>query len=227
MHEAPAHAADLRVSIDRDLDVPDLVALLNRGKEVLHAVLDPLHRPAEQPRRGGDGDFFRIDEELGAEAAADVGGADADAVIGHAEERRERHPQIVRHLRRRPNRQAVFAGLVARDRAAAFDRMRGAAVLQQAFAEDMCGADEGVRHVAVGHLELRQHIGLRFASHFRRARCERSFQVGDERQRLVVDLDRSHRVLGEVARFGDHHRHRLADEAHLARREHEGRDVLR
>ena len=129
VHEAPAHAADLRVSIDRDLDVPDLVALLNRGKEVLHAVLDPLHRPAEQPRRGGDGDFFRIDEELGAEAAADIGGADADAIVGHAEERRERHPQIVRHLRRRPNRQAVFAGLIARDRAASFDRMRRAAVL--------------------------------------------------------------------------------------------------
>ena len=91
----------------------------------------------------------------------------------------------------------------------------------------MRGGGEGVRHVAVGHLELRQHIGLRFAPHFRRARCERGFQVGDERQRIVVDLDRSHRVLGEVARFGDHHRHRLADEAHLARREHEGRDVLR
>src|SRR5438874_13599420 len=83
-------------------------------------------------------------------------GADTDVIVGHAEERRERHPQIVRHLRRRPNREAVLAGLIARDRAASFDRMRGTAVLQQSFAEDMRGAGEGVRHVAVGDFELRE-----------------------------------------------------------------------
>src|SRR5438874_10309022 len=48
-------------------------------------------------------------------------GADTDVIVGHAEERRERYPQIVRHLRRRPNREAVLAGLIARDRAASFE----------------------------------------------------------------------------------------------------------
>ena len=34
------------VVVERDLQVPDLIALLRRGEEMLLPVLDPFHRPA-------------------------------------------------------------------------------------------------------------------------------------------------------------------------------------
>ena len=169
VHQAPAHAADLRLSIDRDLDVPDLVALLNRGQEMFHAVLDPLHRPLEDPRRRRDGDLLGIDQELGAEAATDIGRGDADAVLRHAEELRERHPQVVRHLRRRPHREPLLARLIARHRAAALDRMRRAAMLLEPLAEHMRGARKGARRIAIGDAKLGEHIRWRFTAHLRRA----------------------------------------------------------
>ena len=44
-------------------------------------------------------------------------------------------------------------------------------------------------------------------------------RVGDDRQRLVVDLHQVERVLGQVAALGDHEGHRLADVADLLSRE--------
>ena len=51
------------------------------------------------------------------------------------------------------------------------------------------------------------------------ARIDRLHHVGHGRQRLVLDLDESDRVLGDVAAVGDHQHHRLADMAHFAERD--------
>ena len=227
MHQTAAHAEDFRLAVHRDLDVPDLVALLNRREEMLHAVLDPFHRPLEDAGRGSDRDLFRIDEELGAEAAADVGRRHADAVLRHAEELRERHPQVVRHLRGRPHGEPVLAGLVTRHRAAALDRVRRAAVLVEPLAKDVRRVREGVSRIAVRDAKLREHVRVRLAPHLGRARRERRVEVRDGRQRFIVDLDRGGGVFGEVARPRHDHRDRLAHEARFARREHERRDVFR
>ena len=60
----------------------------------------------------------------------------------------------------------------------------------------------------------------------RRAGADRVLGVGHRRQRVVFDFDR----LGGVARrgqsLGDHQRHRLADMAHLAERQHRPRRVV-
>ena len=49
----------------------------------------------------------------------------------------------------------------------------------------------------------------------RLGRIDRVFVVGDRRQLFVLDLDEVAAVLRLVARLGDHHRHHIADEAHL------------
>ena len=46
----------------------------------------------------------------------------------------------------------------------------------------------------------------------------RDAPVGHRRQRLDLDLDRLQRVLADRDAVGDHHRHRLADIAHLVMR---------
>ena len=51
----------------------------------------------------------------------------------------------------------------------------------------------------------------------RRARLRRSDEIDRRRLGRIVDRDQVQRVLGEIAAVGDHQRHRLADETHLAR----------
>jgi hypothetical protein len=80
VQQLAAHAEHLGVGIDRDLQRPILVALVHRVGEIFAAVLGPFDRAAEQLRRRHHGDVLGIDAELGAEAAADVGGDDAQAL---------------------------------------------------------------------------------------------------------------------------------------------------
>jgi len=47
---------------------------------VLQAILEPAHGTAEAQREQRDEHILRVHDELGAEAAADVGGDDAHAV---------------------------------------------------------------------------------------------------------------------------------------------------
>ena len=59
--------------------------------------------------------------------------------------------------------------------------------------------------------------------HQRRAVCDGVFQSGDRRQRRVGDLYGGRRVFGGRLRFGNHQRHRLADEQDaLARQQQTG-----
>jgi hypothetical protein len=67
-----------------DLDVLDLVAAVRRGLVVLAARLGPLDRPAELAGDDQREDLLGVDVELGAEAAADVRGDDAQLVLRDA-----------------------------------------------------------------------------------------------------------------------------------------------
>ena len=65
MDQPAAQAEDLAVAVDRELQVPELVALLVGAEEILAPVLDPFDRAAEHARRGGDARIFRIEAPLG------------------------------------------------------------------------------------------------------------------------------------------------------------------
>ncbi len=222
-----AHAEEPSVVVEGDLEVPILLALLNGGEEMLAPVLDPLDRPPQDEAGGGERRLFRIEHELGAEAAADVRRHHAQPVLVEREEPHQEGARLVGELRRRPQRQPLLVHVVDRDRAAPFDRMRPAAVLLEVDAGAVRRAREGLGDVAIGLPELDEEIARPRAMGARRARGQRLPAIGDCRQRLVVDRDQRGGVLGEVARPRDHQRHRLADEGDLVLGQHERRDVGR
>ncbi len=80
MHEPVAQRQQPAVVVEADLDRVDLRALLGRRQHVLETVLEPAHRATEPQRQERDQYVFRVDDELGAEAAADVGSHHADAM---------------------------------------------------------------------------------------------------------------------------------------------------
>ena len=67
-----SEARDPAVAGRGDLPAHVVVARESGGGEVLHAVLDPLHRPAQHDRGHGGADVAGIHPDLVAEAAADV-----------------------------------------------------------------------------------------------------------------------------------------------------------
>ena len=60
-------------------------------------------------------------------------------------------------------------------------------------------------------------VGIGVVVDERRTRLRRSHEIDRRRLGRIVDRDQVQRVLGEIAAVGDHQRHRLAHETHLAR----------
>ena len=220
MQHAAAHAENLCLRIDRDGDVPILVALLGGAQKMLAAVLDPFHRPAKLQRRRRDHGFLGIEDRLRPKTAADVGRDHADRFQLAAEQVGEHAAADMRRLRTRPHRQHIGRGIVAGEHRARLDRHAAAAVLPELILEDMRGVGEGGIDVAVSKLERRQHIGAERGVRPRRAVLDRVAAVADRRQRVVMHVDRGGGILGDVARVGDHHRDRLTDIIDFGARQH-------
>ena len=83
-----AQADDLPV-LERQLAVHVVVAGEAGRDQVSGAVLDPLHRPADQERGRRRDDVAGVDRHLVAEAAAQVGRDDPDLLLGQARDERE------------------------------------------------------------------------------------------------------------------------------------------
>ncbi len=96
MHDAHAHAEQRAVAVRCELDVVHLFAFVHGRAEVFEPVLDPLDRALE--RAGGERyqHFFGIEDDLGPEAAADVGRDHVQLVFGHVEGRRHQAARDVR-----------------------------------------------------------------------------------------------------------------------------------
>ena len=101
-------AKDLAVLVGRHLRVGDVIAAMRVGQEGFDAVGGPLHRALDLLRRPDADRLFRIDEDLGAEAAADIRRDDAQLVLRRdADEGREHEAGHVRVLARRVERVVV------------------------------------------------------------------------------------------------------------------------
>ena len=77
---------ELAVLVERQLGLGDMVAAVGVGHEGLGAVGRPLDRPAEPCGGPGDERLLGVVEDLGAEAAADIGRDHAQLVLGDAED---------------------------------------------------------------------------------------------------------------------------------------------
>ena len=95
-----AHAEQRAVVAQRGLDVERLLARLAGDEQVLVAVLDPLHRPAEVDGGGEHRDVFAGRQHLHAERAADVLRGDARQRDRVAGQQPEQHPREVHDAHR-------------------------------------------------------------------------------------------------------------------------------
>jgi hypothetical protein len=121
------HRLDAAVLGRAHLDVDVVVAGERVGLEVLRAVLDPLHRLADEERGGHREHVARVDRDLAAEPAADVVGLDADVLFGDGQagrggDQRDHGPDGVGRLCRHVHRQLAPDRIPVRDDAARLDR---------------------------------------------------------------------------------------------------------
>src|SRR5262249_20241787 len=98
-----AHAAQPSIPINRYLDIPDLIALLDGADAMLATVLHPLQRRAEQTGGTDDRYLLRVDAILRAKSAAYVRRDDAHEIVRQSCRRDDGLVQIVRHLRGGPD----------------------------------------------------------------------------------------------------------------------------
>ncbi len=168
-HVAPdmaAHAENAAVARAGDLELAiDLARVVGRH-QVLAAVLDPLHRPAEQPRGERDEEILRIELAAHAEAAADVGLQHVDGVLADAEHLGQHAAVEEQHLGGAEHRQARFRGVPFGDDAARFQRQTRSAGGRRSFP---CGCIRPWRR-------RRRHRRTRPNSYWRN--CCRSHRTG-------------------------------------------------
>ena len=220
MQEARLEREDLAVVARTDADVVDLLALVRGADEVLAPVLGPLDRHPEQAGRQRHHHLLGIElDDLDAEAAADVGRDDVDAVDVEVEQAARGR----RGCRSAPaSSRAPAAPPSSSNRATTPRPSSGVAALRsisQPPLEDVRRGGEAGVDVAVLLGDLRDDVVGPVAVHERRVRGVGVLDVGHDRERLVLDDDRARRVLGDVAVARDDHRDRLADVADLVARQ--------
>ena len=191
------------------------------GDERLGAILDPLDRHAQPLGDDGGHVLLAVDVDLGAEAAADLGGDGPHLVLAQAGHGRDHRPQDVRILGRRPDRHRPLAGFEVRDDAARLHRIRHQALVHHALRDHDLGrskglVDRGVVHrAAIGadagaarHQRHREVVGEVGVDHDRLA-GHRLLEIDDRGERIDIDDDGIGGVTRGVAVAGDHDRHRF------------------
>ena len=211
-----ARAEDRAVARDRHLDVEYLVARVPRRQQVLEAILDPLHRTFQQPRRGRYRDLFATRVRLLTERTSDVAAAHGDQVGGIVEQRRDREPQRVRVLVRDIDHELAGLRTEVGEERAAFHRHVGHAGLLEVCRNHLVGTRERPVGIAVNVGAVVHHVGAELVEQRGARRIERVFDRNDRRERLDVDVDQLTRVLRERATLGHDQRDRLTGDADLA-----------
>ena len=206
-------AEDRAVVPQGDLQLVDLLPGVGDGQEVLVAVLDPLHRPADPAGGEGHQEVLGVEVGLDPEAAADVGRDDPDRARRDGEHPRQDGAHRVRPLGGGPDRHLAGDGVAVPDHAAGLHRDAGVALHVQPLADDPIRAGEGGLDVAALVDHRRRHVVGGVLVQHGRAGLDGGVGVDHRLKGLVVDLDELEGVLGEVPALGDDDRYALADVA--------------
>ena len=210
VHEAVTQREQAALIVEADLHRVDLGALLRGCQHVLEAILEPPHRAAETSRQQRDQHVFGIDDQLGAEAAADVGRQHAHAMRLEREQIADELAHLVGDLGRRPHRQEPGHRVVLGDEPSRLHGLAtGAADAQGQARPARCRLQRG-RDVAARESHAAREVVGDVVVHARRPRSRRLLR---RRQRLPGDVDQRARILRGVASLGDHDRDSFADEA--------------
>jgi hypothetical protein len=129
----------------------------------------------------------------------------------------------VRRLRGCPEGEFTGRRLVACDSAAGFHRGRNEALVNDLLAHHHFGSSDGcIGFRLIARLPLHHDIVRRIFVELRRTRLGGFLCIDHDRQRFVLHLDQVTGVACDVAIFGDHQRHRITREMHLADRQNAG-----
>ena len=216
MDQRAANPEDSPFRVECHLHVPELVPLLGGGGEMLAAVLDPLHRAAEDAGGQRHHRFLGIEDELGPEPAADIRGDHAQLVLAAAEQVAEHRMGAVGHLGAAPHGELAVVGIEPGEHPPALDGVPEPFVLMHVRADRMRRRGESPVAIPVGHGERGDQVVGNGAVGGRCAVIERPSAVDRGREGVVVDLDQGGRVFRTVGVVRDYRRHRLADIADLS-----------
>ena len=208
---------DAAFGLDGRPDAMELLARMVGGDQVLAAVLDPFHRPAEPERRGAHQNILGIELAADAEAAADMA-----LVEMHPRRRKPEHAGDLvaipmRHLGRAMQFQHLAGAVITSDCAAGLERHAGMAPDAELERNRRMGVAEGRIDVAVflaDHARLGRAARLEFAGRLVRPQQRRQF--------LELEHDPVGDILGKIRILGKHRGDRVAHIAHPAA----GQDAL-
>ena len=183
------HAEEFVVLVQRQFDLADIVAAVFVGHDDLGPFAAPFHRPVELPRRPQHQPVIDILPALGAEAAADIVDHDAHLALRHLEHvGREHvtHPMRIIHI---GIERVTVLKLIEHPQ-----RPSGFHILGMHPRNDMTPADDmfRLRERRVGRrlvaaLERVRNIVAIFVPDHRGAGFRRLGDIGDGRQRFIVD----------------------------------------
>src|ERR1700733_2093389 len=182
---------------------------------MLAPVLDPFNGAPEEETGGGNGDFFGIEYELGAKAAANIGSDDSNAIFIESKHLHDEKPGFMRQLRRTPDRQHIELGLVVRHQSSAFDRMGAAAMLLERDLQSARRRGNRGISIPVTLGEIDEKVSWSVEMNAGCAFRQSVFAIGGGRQVLNVDIDECYCVLSDVAALGDNQRDGFAHKRNL------------
>ncbi len=209
-----SHAQPGEIAVGRatQLGVLDLAAAVGERLHVVTARWHPHHRPPGAATGCGDHAVLGVDAGLAAEPTADLRGDHSDVGGLHPEGGCQLAVQPVRHLRRRPEREAAVVVHLGTATVGLHWNHSHPLVDVAATNDDIGGVQVGARLVDDHHCFVRpvptedlDGVG-----------SEGIFGVDVGRQRFDVGPHHLGGVLALLEGFGEHDGDRLADETHLA-----------
>ena len=187
---------------------------------MLDAVLDPFDRAAGDARGERHENDIGKHRKLYAETAAGIRrNAQAQFRPGNAQRARHHRMHGERPLEIRQHVVAALRRIVLRDHDVAFDRRKREARKLDRRGDAAIGARERGLGIAVGKIAHRDFVGLGLRMQQRRRTFAGGERIDHRFERLIVDRDQFGGVLGDIAAFRHHQRHRFADIAHALDRQ--------
>ena len=198
-----------------------VVAPVRVGDERFGAIRGPLDRPPDLAGRPDHRRFLLVDEDLGAEPAADVGSDDVQLVLGRDLDEGGEHQAVdVRVLAREAKGVVPRRGVVVPDRRSRLHRVRDEPVVDEVEAGDVVRARERVvRRRAVADLPVIAEVAGSVRVDLRRPFREGVLHGHHRGERGVAHLHELRRVARLARALRDHQRDRVPDVAHRVHRE--------
>ncbi len=211
-----ADSEELPVRIERDLASQRQRASLEVAHEGFTARPGPFHRAAELLRRE-----HRVSRAAHAEAAADVLRGDDDFFLDEAADRRELAAHSAEALERNVEGIAPAGGLVCHQAGARLEHVADQALAVHGELADVLRAGKsGCCSLLVAGLEFKCQVAGHFGVQLRCTRRHRGVEARHGGEIPVLDVDQFLGVFRDHRGFRNHHRDRLAHEAHPAHRQH-------